>query len=110
MREPRSGSFKTPWMGDYFLRSLLGVSRVERGAIGQRFKREAAGAFVMTKVCTHGRDKNLAMWMLVEESLRRLQTDRLDLWQIHEVVYENSRPDLCSEWRGGRPAYRQAAG
>lgn len=46
----------------------------------------------MTKVCTHGRDKNLAMRML-EESLRRLQTDRLDLWQIHEVVYEND-PDL----------------
>jgi len=38
----------------------------------------------MTKACTHGRDKKVAMRML-EESLRRLQTDHLDLWQIHEL-------------------------
>ena len=30
---------------------------------------------------------------MLEESSRRLQTDRLDLWQIHEIVYEND-PDL----------------
>ncbi|HEX4227118.1 MAG TPA: aldo/keto reductase [Bryobacteraceae bacterium] len=45
-------------------------------------------AVVMTKACTHGRDKSVAMQML-EESLRRLQTDHLDVWQIHEVIYEN---------------------
>lgn len=44
--------------------------------------------FLMTKVCTHGRDKHEAMRQL-EDSLRRLKTDHLDLWQIHEVVYEN---------------------
>ena len=44
--------------------------------------------FLMTKLCTHGRDKKVAMQQL-EDSLRRLQTDHLDLWQIHEVVYEN---------------------
>src|ERR1700678_3633690 len=49
-------------------------------------------AFVMTKVCTHGRGKDVAMQML-EQSLRRLQTDHLDLWQIHEVIYYND-PDL----------------
>jgi aryl-alcohol dehydrogenase-like predicted oxidoreductase len=48
--------------------------------------------FLMTKVCTHGRDKNVAMQQL-EESLKRLRTDHLDLWQIHEVIYEND-PDL----------------
>jgi aryl-alcohol dehydrogenase-like predicted oxidoreductase len=48
--------------------------------------------FLMSKVCTHGRDKNVAMQQL-EESLRRLGTDHLDLWQIHEVIYEND-PDL----------------
>jgi aryl-alcohol dehydrogenase-like predicted oxidoreductase len=48
--------------------------------------------FLMSKVCTHGRDKNVAMQQL-EESLKRLGTDHLDLWQIHEVIYEND-PDL----------------
>lgn len=49
-------------------------------------------AFVMTKVCSHGRDAKVAMQQL-EESLRRLQTDHLDLWQVHEVIYDND-PDL----------------
>jgi aryl-alcohol dehydrogenase-like predicted oxidoreductase len=44
--------------------------------------------FLMTKVCTHGRGKQVALRQL-HESLRRLRTDHLDLWQIHEVVYEN---------------------
>jgi aryl-alcohol dehydrogenase-like predicted oxidoreductase len=44
--------------------------------------------FLMTKVCTHGRDARVAMRQL-EESLRRLRTDHLDLWQIHECVYYN---------------------
>ena len=48
--------------------------------------------FLMTKVCTHGRDKKVAMQQL-EESLLRLRTDHLDLWQIHEVVYFDD-PDL----------------
>ena len=42
----------------------------------------------MTKVCTHGRDAKVAMRQL-DESLRRLRTDYLDLWQIHECVYYN---------------------
>jgi aryl-alcohol dehydrogenase-like predicted oxidoreductase len=53
-------------------------------AIGDR--RDAV--FLMTKVCTHGRDARVAMRQL-EESLRRLRTDYLDLWQIHECVYYN---------------------
>ncbi len=44
--------------------------------------------FLMTKCCSHGRDKKVAMQQL-EESLRRLRTDHLDLWQIHECVYYN---------------------
>jgi aryl-alcohol dehydrogenase-like predicted oxidoreductase len=43
-------------------------------------------AFVMTKLCSHGRDRAFSMKQL-EESLRRLKTDHLDLWQIHEVAY-----------------------
>ncbi len=44
--------------------------------------------FLMTKVCTHRpgqatKDKALAM---LEESLRRLKTDHLDLWQVHQIL------------------------
>jgi predicted aldo/keto reductase-like oxidoreductase len=42
--------------------------------------------FLMSKVCTHGRDAKVAMRQL-EDSLRRLKTDHLDLWQVHEVAY-----------------------
>jgi aryl-alcohol dehydrogenase-like predicted oxidoreductase len=62
----------------------------ERLGVALKDKRDQA--FLMTKVCTHGRGKDIAM-MQLEESLRRLQTDHLDLWQIHEVVYFND-PDL----------------
>jgi uncharacterized protein len=44
--------------------------------------------FLMTKVCTHGRDGRVAMRQL-EQSLKRLRTDHLDLWQIHEVVFDD---------------------
>jgi aryl-alcohol dehydrogenase-like predicted oxidoreductase len=47
---------------------------------------------LMTKVCTHGRDRRVALRQL-DESLRRLRTDHLDLWQIHECVYDDD-PDL----------------
>jgi uncharacterized protein len=58
----------------------------ERLGIALKGKRDRA--IVMTKVCTHGRKKDLAMSML-EESLTRLQTDHLDVWQVHEVIYYN---------------------
>jgi aryl-alcohol dehydrogenase-like predicted oxidoreductase len=58
--------------------------------MGLKGKREKV--FLMTKVCTHGREGSLATRML-EESLHRLQTDHLDLWQIHGVSFEND-PDL----------------
>jgi aryl-alcohol dehydrogenase-like predicted oxidoreductase len=54
-----------------------------RGLKGQRNK-----VFLMTKVCTHGRGADLALKML-DESLRRLQTDHLDLWQVHGVSFDN---------------------
>jgi aryl-alcohol dehydrogenase-like predicted oxidoreductase len=56
-------------------------------AIGDRRDR----VFLMTKVCTHGRDATVAMRQL-HQSLKRLRTDYLDLWQIHECVYY-SEPD-----------------
>jgi aryl-alcohol dehydrogenase-like predicted oxidoreductase len=63
-------------------------------------------AFVMTKVCTHGRDGSLAMQML-EQSLRRLQTDHLDLWQIHGVTFQND-PELFIRKGGAAEALIKA--
>jgi aryl-alcohol dehydrogenase-like predicted oxidoreductase len=61
---------------------------------------------LMTKVCTHGRGKDVAMQML-EDSLRRLKTDHLDVWQIHEVVYYND-PDLIFAPGGAAEALVEA--
>jgi uncharacterized protein len=63
--------------------------------LGTALKGKRDTAIVMTKVCTHGRKKDVAMRML-EESLVRLQTDHLDVWQVHEVVYYND-PEKCYE-------------
>ena len=61
-----------------------GVSEIRMGkALANGWRQKV---FLMTKVCTHGRDAKTAMRML-EESLRRLKTDYLDLWQVHEVAY-----------------------
>src|SRR5208282_1604499 len=62
--------------------------------------------FLMTKVCTHGRDGSLAMQML-EQSLHRYQTDHLDLWQIHGVGWEND-PDLFIRPGGAAEALTKA--
>jgi aryl-alcohol dehydrogenase-like predicted oxidoreductase len=63
-------------------------------------------AFVMTKVCTHGREASLAMQML-EQSLRRLQTDHLDLWQVHGVTFQND-PELFIRPNGAAEAMHKA--
>src|SRR5688572_26455895 len=56
--------------------------------MGQAIADRRERIFLMTKVCTHGRGARVAMRQL-EESLRRLQTDYLDLWQVHECIYYN---------------------
>ncbi|MFN0105155.1 MAG: aldo/keto reductase [Bryobacteraceae bacterium] len=59
--------------------------------------------FLMTKNCERdyaGSMKNL------DDSLRRLQTDHLDLWQFHEMVYDND-PDWVFE-KGGLKAALEA--
>jgi aryl-alcohol dehydrogenase-like predicted oxidoreductase len=60
-------------------------------------------AFVMTKNCE--RDHAGSMRCL-EDSLRRLRTDRIDLWQFHEMVYDND-PDWVFE-KGGMKAALEA--
>ncbi len=61
--------------------------------LGRGLKDRRDKVVLMTKVCTHGRSARLAMQML-EESLRRLQTDHLDVWQIHAITYDND-PELA---------------
>jgi len=56
--------------------------------LGRALKGRRKKVFLMTKVCTHGRGADLALKML-DESLRRLRTDHLDLWQIHGVSFDN---------------------
>lgn len=56
--------------------------------LGKALAGRRGEVFLMTKLCTHGRDAKTAMRQL-DESLRRLKTDYLDLWQIHEVAYHN---------------------
>jgi aryl-alcohol dehydrogenase-like predicted oxidoreductase len=59
--------------------------------------------FLMTKNCERdyaGSMKNL------EDSLRRLRTDHLDLWQFHEMVYDND-PDWVFD-KGGLKAALEA--
>jgi len=62
-----------------------------------------AKVFLMTKNCERdyaGSMKNL------EDSLRRLGTDHLDLWQFHEMVYDND-PDWVFD-KGGLKAALEA--
>jgi len=60
--------------------------------------------FLMTK--HHGRNKATAMRHL-EDSLRRLRTDVIDLWQFHEVIY-NDDPEMIFAPGGGIEAAEEA--
>ena len=53
-----------------------------QGYIGQVMKRRRSETFLATKTHNRTRDGSLR---LLEESLRLLQTDHLDLWQIHNL-------------------------
>jgi aryl-alcohol dehydrogenase-like predicted oxidoreductase len=74
--------------------------------MGRALRGRRDGVFLMTKVCTHGRDASLAMEML-DQSLRRLQTDHLDLWQVHGMGFGND-PELAYRKGGVIEALEQA--
>src|SRR5580698_313667 len=74
--------------------------------MGAGLKGSRDKVFLMTKVCTHGRDAALAMQML-EQSLKRYQTDHLDLWQVHGVAFDND-PELFIRPNGAAEALRKA--
>ena len=81
----------------------MGKTEVWMGA-GLRGRRDKV--FLMTKTCPHGRDGSLALQML-EESLRRLQTDHLDLWQVHGMAFDNDA-DLFIRSGGAAEALTKA--
>jgi len=74
--------------------------------LGRALRGRRDKVVLMTKVCTHGRSGRLALSML-EESLRRLQTDHLDVWQIHGIVYDND-PELAYAKGGVLEAFDRA--
>ena len=59
--------------------------------------------FLMTKNCERDYDGSMKC---LEDSLRRLRTDHVDLWQFHEMVYDND-PDWVFE-KGGLKAAVEA--
>jgi len=56
--------------------------------LGIALKGKRDKVIVMSAVSPRGLDQDAAMRML-DASLSRLQTDHLDVWQIHEVIYHN---------------------
>jgi aryl-alcohol dehydrogenase-like predicted oxidoreductase len=74
--------------------------------LGRALKGRRDKVFLMTKVCTHGRGKEIALRML-EDSLKRLQTDHLDLWQAHAMGFDND-PELAYAKGGVLEAFELA--
>jgi aryl-alcohol dehydrogenase-like predicted oxidoreductase len=60
-----------------------GEARWSERYIGQVMKRRRSEAFLATK--THDRTRD-GSWRLLETSLTLLNTDRVDLWQIHNLT------------------------
>ena len=67
---------------------------------GQALAGHRDDIFLMSKVCDRTRDGALRQ---LDESLRRLRTDYLDLWQFHEINYDND-PEWIFEPGGAAEA------
>jgi predicted aldo/keto reductase-like oxidoreductase len=68
----------------------------ERLGIALKAKRHQV--ILVTGVSTYGRKKDVAMRML-DDSLTRLQTDHVDVWQVHDLIYYND-PELAYQVDG----------
>lgn len=75
-----------------------GSEEVMGKALAQGGRRDKV--FLMTKNCDRDYQGSLKH---LEDSLRRLKTDRIDLWQFHEINYDND-PDWVFEKGGVRAA------
>ncbi len=61
------------------------------------------GLFLATKVWTSGRDAGIRQ---MQESLRRMRTDTMDLLQIHNLVDWRTHTDTLQQWKeAGRVRY-----
>lgn len=58
-----------------------------RALVGKRDQ-----VFLMTKLCTHGKGGKKEVMKYLEQSLTRLKTDHLDLWQLHAVATMDQVP------------------
>lgn len=88
--------FDSAW--DY---QMGGSEEIIGRALDQDGKRDKV--FLMTKNCERDYDGSMRC---LEDSLRRFRTDRIDLWQFHEMVYDND-PDWVFE-KGGLKAALEA--
>ena len=72
--------------------------------MGEALQGRRDGVFLMTKVCARdraGAERDL------NDSLRRLRTDRIDLWQFHEINYGSDAEWIFAE--GGAAEAAKAA-
>ena len=78
-----------------------GSEEIMGRALSEPGKRDKV--FLMTKNCERDYEGSMSN---LEDSLRRMKTDRIDLWQFHEMVYD-SDPDWVFE-KGGLKAALEA--
>ena len=72
--------------------------------MGRAIEHRRDQVFLMTKVCARDRAGALSN---LEDSLRRLRTDVIDLWQFHEINYAND-DELVFAAAGAAEAARKA--
>ena len=77
---------------------------LSQGYIGQVMKRRRRETFLATKTHDRTRDGSLR---LLDESLKLLQTDHLDLWQLHNLS-DMDRVEQCFAKGGAIEALQQA--
>ncbi len=78
-----------------------GSEEIMGRALADSSKRDKV--FLMTKNCERTYDGSMSN---LDDSLRRMKTDRIDLWQFHEMCYDND-PDWVFD-KGGLKAALEA--
>ena len=74
--------------------------------MGQAIEHRRGEVFLMTKVCARDRAGALSN---LEDSLRRLRTDVIDLWQFHEINYANDDEMVFAADGAAEAAHRALA-